>query len=155
MTEKTLLQGSKRNSGEGEPPVLKGYRLDQQGTGKGQGSRCPRSGEKTVRPGRGSLLLRELWLPGHVNQRERKHIQIEAEANAPMSDDRTESGGMDMPLYFVRDDITRLKTDAVVLPANPLLEPGPGTSKVNGISSQRRQESRGAQNETFHSSSVK
>ena len=35
-----------------------------------------------------------------------------------------------MPLFFVRDDITRMETDAVVLPANPLLEPGPGTSKA-------------------------
>ena len=35
-----------------------------------------------------------------------------------------------MPLYFIRNDITRMETDAVVLPANPLLEPGPGTSKA-------------------------
>lgn len=35
-----------------------------------------------------------------------------------------------MPLYFVRDDITRMNTDAIVLPANPLLEPGPGTSEA-------------------------
>lgn len=35
-----------------------------------------------------------------------------------------------MPLYFVRDDITRMETDAIVLPANPKLEPGPGASEA-------------------------
>ena len=35
-----------------------------------------------------------------------------------------------MLLFFVRDDITRMTTDAVVLPANPLLEPGPGASEA-------------------------
>lgn len=34
-----------------------------------------------------------------------------------------------MPLFFVRDDITKVKADAIVLPANNLLEPGSGASR--------------------------
>lgn len=33
-----------------------------------------------------------------------------------------------MPLLFVRNDITKMETDAIVLPANPALEPGDGAS---------------------------
>lgn len=35
-----------------------------------------------------------------------------------------------MPLHFIRNDITQMNTDAVVLPANPVLEEGSGTSKA-------------------------
>lgn len=35
-----------------------------------------------------------------------------------------------MPLRFIRHDITKMNTDAIVLPANPLLEQGSGTSKA-------------------------
>lgn len=34
-----------------------------------------------------------------------------------------------MPLYFIRDDITKVKADALVLPANNLLEQGSGASR--------------------------
>ena len=35
-----------------------------------------------------------------------------------------------MPLHFIRNDITQMNTDAIVLPANPVLEEGSGTSKA-------------------------
>ena len=35
-----------------------------------------------------------------------------------------------MPLHFVRNDITKMDTDAIVLPANPALEPGDGASSA-------------------------
>ena len=35
-----------------------------------------------------------------------------------------------MPLQFVRNDITRMRVDAIVLPANPKLEQGDGTSEA-------------------------
>ncbi len=35
-----------------------------------------------------------------------------------------------MPLLFQRNDLTKVQTDAVVLPANPFLEEGPGISRA-------------------------
>lgn len=35
-----------------------------------------------------------------------------------------------MPLHFIRNDITQMNTDAIVLPANPVLEEGSGASKA-------------------------
>lgn len=44
-----------------------------------------------------------------------------------------------MPLRFIRDDITKLNIDAIVLPANPVLEEGSGTSKAIFVAAGEKQ----------------